>query len=304
MNKNLLKYILLVVLGAASYGTLATIVKLAYRDGYTVNDVLLSQYILGTLVMLFLYFRVKKTGHTVNVQTSRKNKWLLVLGGSTYGMTGYFYYLSLQYIPVSVAVVLLMQTVWIGVVAESIQYRKLPSGIKVAAIIVILIGTILATNAITELKHLNAEGVFWGLCAASAYTVALYISKNNTNKLDPVSKSLMMLIGSTIFIVFIGLFVINKPLNISIFWKWGLFLALFGAILPPVLLNKGMPKLGIGLGALLISVEIPVSLLMAQLLLNEKHNLYQWLGVIFILLAISLINYPKPKKHDHDEYFH
>lgn len=24
----------------------------------------------------------------------------------------------------------------------------------------------------------------------------------------------------------------------------------------------------------------------------------------FILLAISLINYPKPKQYDHDEYFH
>lgn len=295
MDKNLLKYILLVLLGAASYGTLATIVKLAYRDGYTVNDVLLSQYILGTLVMLFLYFLVKKAGHTENVQSSRKNKWLLVLGGSTYGMTGYFYYLSLQYIPVSVAVVLLMQTVWMGVVAESIQHRELPSGIKVVAIIVILLGTIFATNAIAELRHLNTKGVFWGLCAASAYTVALYISKNNKSKLGSISKSLMILVGSTIFILFIGLFTINKPLNVSIFWKWGLFLALFGAILPPILLNKGMPKLGIGLGALLISIEIPVSLLMAEFILNEKHDLYQWVGVIFILLSIFLINYPRPK---------
>ncbi len=295
MNKSLLKYILLVLLGAASYGTLATIVKLAYRDGYTVSDVILSQYILGTLVMLFLYFLVRKTGRTVHAQTSGKNKWLLVLGGSTYGMTGYFYYLSLQYIPVSVAVVLLMQTVWMGVVAESIQQKKLPSVIKVAAIIVILLGTIFATNALTELKYLNTKGVFWGLCAAATYTVALYISKNNKSKLGPVAKSLMILIGSTIFILFIGLFIINKPLNVSIFWKWGLFLALFGAILPPILLNKGMPKLGIGLGALLISVEIPVSLLMAEFILNEKHNLYQWLGVTFILLAIFLINYPQPK---------
>lgn len=56
-----------------------------------------------------------------------------------------------------------------------------------------------------------------------------------------------------------------------------------------------MPKLGIGLGALLISIEIPVSLLMAEFILNEKHDLYQWVGVIFILLSIFLINYPRPK---------
>ena len=67
-------------------------------------------------------------------------------------------------------------------------------------------------------------------------------------------------------------------------------LALFGTIIPPMLLNAGFPHTGIGLGSIVASIELPVSVLMAFVLLNESVVLWQWMGIALILFAIVLMN--------------
>ena len=72
--------------------------------------------------------------------------------------------------------------------------------------------------------------------------------------------------------------------------SWGLLISLFGTILPPLLFTRGMPLTGMGLGAIIASVEIPVSVLMAHLLLKEPVSVLQWTGVMLILIAVVLMN--------------
>jgi drug/metabolite transporter (DMT)-like permease len=57
-------------------------------------------------------------------------------------MTSVFYYLAVKYIPVSIGIVL-MQTVWMGVLLEMILEKKLPSTKKIVSVIIVLIGTVL-----------------------------------------------------------------------------------------------------------------------------------------------------------------
>ena len=77
--------------------------------------------------------------------------------------TSLFYYLSVQYINVSIAIVLLMQSVWFSVVVESFINKKLPTGRKVLATIIVLVGTVLATNLINMDVKLDIRGVFGDL---------------------------------------------------------------------------------------------------------------------------------------------
>jgi drug/metabolite transporter (DMT)-like permease len=73
--------------------------------------------------------------------------------------------------------------------------------------------------------------------------------------------------------------------------KWGIVLALFGTIIPPILMNAGFPKTGIGLGSIVSTLELPVSVLMAYFILQESVNLFQWIGIGLIILAIVLMNW-------------
>ena len=87
-----------------------------------------------------------------------------------------------------------------------------------------------------------------------------------------------------------------RPFDYSILWTYGLFLAVFGTILPPILFNIGFPNSGLGLGSIVSSLELPVSVTMAFVLLGEEVLLIQWSGIALILFAIVLMNLPSRKK--------
>jgi drug/metabolite transporter (DMT)-like permease len=288
MDKGLLKGILFVGIGAASYGVLATLVRLAYNEGYSTTEVTYAQYLVGLVVMGCLWLFRKND--PVKRQEGRHDVAKLIAGGTSYGLTGVFYYLSVQYIPVSICVILLMQTIWMGVVLESLLAAKWPGLNKCAAVVIVLLGTVLATNVLSAEGSPDMKGVLWGMAAAVTYTISLYVSNSVAAGMQPQKKGFFILLGGTAMVLAVGLLNMPAQFNLSIFWTWGLLLALFGTILPPLLFNVGFPKTGIGLGAIIIAIEIPVSVSMAWLLLHERVNGWQWFGIVLIIVSIVIMN--------------
>lgn len=289
-NNNVLKGVFLVGLGASTYGMLATFVKLAYQDHFTTAEVTSAQFILGIIgVLLINLFQRIKNKNTAAKPTS-KNIFQLMLAGTSLGMTSVFYYICVKYIDVSIAIVLLMQTVWMGVVLEMVLDKKRPSNQKIVAVIIVLIGTFLATNLINNTNIIDLRGVFWGLLAAASFTTTMFTANRVAAGISSAQRSLFMLLGGAIIVFTFGFFTQVTPYNIDIFLKWGLVLSLFGTIIPPLLFNTGFPLTGIGLGSIVAALELPVSVLMAYFLLNEKVILTQWLGIALILCAIVLMN--------------
>ncbi|MFV0138304.1 EamA family transporter [Empedobacter falsenii] len=310
-NKNLLKGVLFVAMGASFYGMLATFVKVAYDQGYTTAEVTASQFVLGIISLLIVNLIMANKNNSIP-KVKPKDKKRLILAGTSLGFTSLFYYLSVQYINVSIAIVLLMQTVWLSILVESILTKKFPSAKKLIAMILVLIGTAMATNLINQDVELNPKGLFWGFLAACSFTTTMFTSNSMANYLPPYKKSLYMLYGGGIivalFVFFSQLgpyyseslmslyrnFSDDKtgihPLNLKIFYTWGLFLSLFGTVLPPILLNKGFPNTGLGLGSIVASIELPVSVTMAFIVLQEQVLAIQWTGIAVIIFAIIISN--------------
>ncbi|HEY0176860.1 MAG TPA: EamA family transporter, partial [Pedobacter sp.] len=192
MEKNILKGALLVGLGAASYGALATVVKLSYQHGFTTAEVTTSQFSVGFIVMFLLnvLFKKQKKGQAA---VSGNAKLKLIAGGTAMGLTSICYYFAVKYIPVSVAIVLLMQSVWMGIFLEAVLERKWPSGKKIAAMIIVLAGTGLATNIFSGIGALNWKGLAWGFAAGLSYTISLYSSNSIAADLPPLKRSLWLL---------------------------------------------------------------------------------------------------------------
>lgn len=290
MQKNIAKGILFVGLGASSYGMLATFVKLAYKENFTTAEVTLSQFALGILGVLILMAFQKATKPEVLIPVHKNSALKLMLAGTSLGMTSVFYYLAVRYIDVSIGIVLLMQTVWMAAVLESILERKLPSIKTVTAIFIVLIGTFLATNLQQNLNTIDFRGVAWGLASAASFTTTMYTSNRIGTELASSQRSLFMLLGGAVVVITFGFLTQTTPFNFSIFAKWGILLALFGTILPPMLLNAGFPHTGISLGSIVASIELPVSVFMAYILLSETVLFSQWMGILLILLAIVFMN--------------
>ncbi|MFV8440662.1 DMT family transporter [Flavobacterium sp. LB2P44] len=295
-KNNVLKGVFLVGLGATSYGMLATFVKIAYGEGFTTPEVTIAQFVYGITGMLFInLFQKIKKGNDV-IKASKKNISQLMLAGTSLGMTSIFYYLAVKYIPVSIAIVLLMQTVWMGVLFEMILEKKRPSTQKIIAVVIVLIGTALATNLIQSKIEIDWRGIVLGLLAATSFTTTMFTANRVATHISSAQRSLYMLLGGAVIVTGFAIATQTAPLNFEIFMKWGIILALFGTIIPPLLFNAGFPLTGIGLGSIVSALELPVSVLMAYFLLNEKVSLIQWIGIILIILAIVIMNVSLKKR--------
>ena len=290
IKNSVLKGVFLVGLGATSYGMLATFVKIAYGEGFTTPEVTIAQFVYGiTGMLLITMFQKSKKGNDV-AKASTKNISQLVLAGTSLGMTSIFYYLAVKYIPVSIAIVLLMQTVWMGVLFEMILEKKRPSTQKIISVLIVLFGTALATNLIQSKVALDWRGIALGLLAAASFTTTMFTANRVATHISSAQRSLYMLLGGAVIVTGFAIATQNTPFNFEIFMKWGIVLALFGTIIPPLLFNAGFPLTGIGLGSIVSALELPVSVLMAYVLLGEKVIFIQSIGIILIILAIVIMN--------------
>ena len=183
-----------------------------------------------------------------------------------------------------------MQTVWMGVLIEMILDKKAPSKLKIVSVVIVLIGTVLATNIFKNDLQLDWHGIMWGMLAAASFTTTMFTANSVAVGISSAQRSLFMLLGGAVIVFLFALATQNTPFNFEIFMKWGIVLSLFGTIIPPMLMNAGFPLTGIGLGSIVSALELPVSVLMAYFLLHEQVVFVQWIGIVLIVLAIVLMN--------------
>lgn len=293
MKNSVLKGSVFIALGACSYGMLATFVKMAYHEGYSLAEVTVSQFGMGFIGLFILSLFRKRELEPAIKRSGTKGILRLIIAGISLGLTSVFFYQSVQYIPVSIGIVLLMQTVWISVILEMVLHKKLPGLRKIISVVIILGGTILATDMLKQSGNINLKGFGWGMMAALSYTASMYSSNNIELDFPPLKRSLYMIMGGLLIIVLVFHSSLNVKFSYGIFLRWGLLLSLFGTIIPPLLFTRGMPLTGMGLGAIIASIEIPVSIIMANVLLKEYVDWLQWMGVVFILFAVVLMNLRK-----------
>lgn len=282
--------VILVSIGASSYGMLATFVKMAYTEGFSTAEVTISQFVLGLIGMMFIIgFQFLKNKQKITYPNP-KNRFQLMLAGTSLGLTSVFYYCCLHYIEVSIAIILLMQTVWMGVFLEAILTKKRPSIQKTAAVFIVLIGTVFASKLLNSALVFSWQGFALGLLSAASFTTTMFTANHIAIGVTTSIRSFYMLLGGAIVVFIFAFFTQHTDFNFLIFLKWGILVSLFGTVIPPLLFNEGFPLTGIGLGSIVASLELPVSVLMAYFLLHEKVDFLQWIGIILIIFAIIIMN--------------
>ncbi|MCJ8010522.1 EamA family transporter [Paenibacillus sp. KQZ6P-2] len=282
MNK--LKYSLLILIGACSYGVLSSIMKVGMKEGFTVNEMLGGQYVFGWLLLLvlMLLFSRKKVG---------AKQWLALMAvGITMSGTSVFYGKAVERLPASIAVVLLFQFTWIGVLMEAVADRRVPSRSKLISIVILIIGTLFAGGVIGESTgHLDMKGVVYGLLSAFAFALYMFVSGRVGTSVPALNKSFFMTTASGIIVlsVFSPSFLWDGTLGEGL-WKYGLILGFLGILIPVLFFSIGMPKVGSGTGAILGAAELPAAVVASVLIAQEHVSSLQWLGILLIFIGIAI----------------
>jgi drug/metabolite transporter (DMT)-like permease len=280
--------ILLVLLGACSYGALSTLVKLAYARGFGTGQVVGSQMLLGAGLCWLLALARGSSRPTA------RQALALLAAGAPVGLTGVVYYASLKHLGAALAVVLLFQFTWMGVLVESVQQRRLPSREKLASLAVLALGTLLASGvAEAGAGSLSGVGVVLGLLSAVSYTAVILASGRVALSVDPFVRSAWMVTGGLMLAlcIFPPTFLADGSLGAGL-WPWGLALGFLGMVVPTVCFARGMPQVGAGLGAILGAAELPMATLLATAVLGEQMTPLRWTGVGLVLLGVALPELP------------
>lgn len=283
------KYALFVFLGGCSYGVVSTFVKLGFNEGFGVSDVTGSQYFFGALMLWMISIFVPRN------KLNGKQWFILLISGIPMGLTGIFYNKALGYVDASFAIILLLQYTWVSIILHYLIEKKKPDRKNLIATVVILLGSLLASGFLKTDITFSVAGISWGLLSALSFATFIYLSGRSTIPVHPITKSAIMTTGAALFI-FIVLqpeFLMNEALKNGLL-KYGLIMGFFGSLVPPLLFNIGMPKIGSGLGTILSASELPTAVLMSTLVLHEAVTFSKWIGVIVILIGIAYPNVKIP----------
>ena len=278
-------YPLMVVIAASCYGVLSTIIKVAMKNGFTAAEAVTAQYFIGFVLAALLFFITQRKMPGI------KGWKILVLSGSFTAATGMVYAHSLNYLPASLAVVLLFQFTWIGMFLDCIVHRRWLKRTEVISLVFLFAGTLLAAGIIgTDLSGIPWQGWAWGMAAAFCFSAFMFV---NGKQIEGMDTSARLFYVSLFAAIVVGLFqtpeiVWNGQLFNEGLWVYGLLLGFFGIIMPIYFFSVAVPHVGSGIASILSAMELPVAVIASVLILNEVLSPLQIVGIFIILIGMVL----------------
>lgn len=282
-HRRKLVYALLIFLAGASYGFIVPVIKAATSFDITMAGLLPSNYLTAFVIsaVVVLIRRPK-------LPTKRGFLQLALLGMLT-SCTSACYYRAVALLPSAVALTLLFQYVWIGVVIDCVTSKKPPTLWTSIAIVVVLVGTALAAGvfegAITTLDPL---GVACGLGSALFYALFLFFgSRVQSDAAAPV-RTMMVGIGGFIVLTAMNPAYFTTSFLDAFTWPWAVLLAFLGILVPVSIVGFAGPHLSVGTVNVMASSELPVGILTAWLFMADVPSGLALVGSALVLAGIFI----------------
>lgn len=281
-----LTYIILMLVASCSYGLTPIIIEFGYRASFSVGDLATSQY--GFAVIFFgLLFLLRFDKEKL----PQGRDWFVLLGmGIAGAATSIFYFSALQFLPASIAIVLLFQFSWMTLIIEIVVQKKLPSREKWVGLAIIIIGTVFAAGMVDSgLAEFPPSAIILGILAAFGHASYLSLPEYLSNKSTHVSRSLVIMFCSALVLApfFPPTYLVSGVLGQGL-WVWGGLLALAGLVIPVLLMVISIPRIGGRMAGVLGTAELPTTIFMAAWLLQEQLSILRGLGIFLIICGIVI----------------
>ena len=272
--------ILLIAISAASFGTLAIFGRFLYADG------------LDTFTMLFLRFGFAALLMTI-ILLVRKEKFprgkilLQLIGMGALGYVGQsFSYLSaIKYASAGLVALLLYLYPMFVFVLSVIVLREKMTGLKVAALVIALIGTALTVDP----KGGQLLGILFSLSAALIYSVYIIVGTDVMKHVSAVQSSVVIFASAgAVYGILMAVNGIHLPAT-STGWINIAGIVLIATVIPVVTFLAGLERIGPTNAAMLSTLEPVVTVLLAAWIFNERLQAMVMLGGGLILVAVILL---------------
>jgi drug/metabolite transporter (DMT)-like permease len=272
--------ILFIAISAASFGTLAIFGRFLYADGLDTFTMLFLRFGLAALLMLIILLirREKLPRGKILLQ-------LIGMGALGYVGQSFSYLTAIKFASAGlVALLLYLYPTFVFILSVIVFHEKV-TWIKIAAIILALIGTALTVDPAGG----ELVGILLAMAAALIYSVYIIVGTNVMKHVSAVQSSLVIF-GSAgmvygLLTAFNG---VHLPSTNS-GWIRIAGIVLVATVIPVVMFLAGLERIGPTNAATLSTLEPVVTVLLAAWMFGERLQSIALFGGAMILIAVILL---------------
>jgi drug/metabolite transporter (DMT)-like permease len=272
--------IILIVISAASFGTLAIFGRFLYADGLDTFSMMFLRFGFAALLMAaILFLRRERLPHgKILLQ-------LIGMGGLGYVGQSFSFLSAIKYASAGLVALLLYLYPMFVFILSVLFLRERATGVKVAAIFLALIGTTLTVDP----SGGQLSGILLAIAAALIYSVYIIVGTNVMKHVSAMQSS-FVIFASAAFVYGV-LTVLNGahfPVTSS-GWLGIAGIVLVATVIPVATFLAGLERIGPTNAAMLSTLEPVVTVLLAGLLFGERLQPITILGGALILVAVILL---------------
>ena len=291
-SRNAGKGVALVAISGICWGFHGVMIKYAIGLGASFMQVLLVEVSFAFVFFAFFGSKFFKENRPQGfVQWFR----LILIGLATIG-GGYFLFLSYSLGPVAIPATLMFLYLPIVYGFSIFTKNQRLSLIKSFAILSVLMGAILTTQIFSTFHQSSAlASVIAASCASMCYALVFILTPSvgayTSAEFRSFTVSGIGLIGCILIIQSVPPLWYDLGENAAEFYIFAVLLGVVGQVLPVISLMKGLPLTGSSLGGVVASIELPIAVLSALVLLGEALTVVKIFGVLLVLLGIVIYNF-------------
>lgn len=279
--------------GGACYGAMATTYKLAYAAGFTSSQVVASQAWFGCLFFALAVLIGRARGKRLQALSAATVLKLMGLGALTC-LTSILYCFAMSVLPAPVALTLLFQFTWMGLVWQTLMTRRAPRPIEIASAAVIVVGTVFASGVYqTGLSGYDPVALLCALGAAVSCSLFVTLSGKVEAPCGNEQRGMVVCAGSVVMSLTVCPDYLVSGVLAQGIAPFAVVAGFFGLMCPVLLFGLGSPHLPAGLSTVMAAAELPAGLFIAMVVLGEPLGVIEWLGVAVILGGVCLAQLPE-----------
>lgn len=280
--------ILLIVLSAIGFGAMSIFTRYAYADGADLYGVLITRFWGAGLTLLAVAY-LRKLAWPPLLSIAR----LAALGGIGYVGMSYCFFLALNYVPASLASLLLYVYPTIVTILAALFLRERITAVKLSALLLCSLGTALTIgpNMSGSAGGLSPAGIGLALAAAVIYASYITLSAKITHQVDPVVTTLIVCLAAGA--VFTLMSMVRTTIGMApqfpqtaIGWANIAGVTICSTVIAVIAFFAGLKRLGASQSSMLSTLEPVVTIGLAASLLSESLTNWQWLGGVLTLTSV------------------
>jgi len=271
---------LLIIVSAASFGTLGILGRYAYADGLDTFTILALRFTIGAVLMAGLL-------------VVRHERWprgstlvrLIGMGALGYVGQSFCYLTATQYAsPGLVALLLYLYPVFVAILS-AVFLREKFTPLKIAALALATFGAALTANP----QGGQWTGILLAVAAAAIYSVYIIVGAGVMQKVSAFQSSTVIFASAGAVYATLALLRGPQLPHSGAGWAAVIAIVLIATVIPVVTFLAGLRRIGPTNASMLSTVEPIVTVLLAALLFGDVLTTVALIGGALILIAVVML---------------